>query len=76
VWALDRFTRNGMAATVVDLQRLASYGVSFHSYCEPRLSTDNELVRDALLMTDLGRARFQVVGDFIKVLSQMSEHIL
>src|ERR1700736_5961522 len=23
VWALDRFTRNGMAATVVDLQRLA-----------------------------------------------------
>jgi DNA invertase Pin-like site-specific DNA recombinase len=49
VWALDRFTRNGMAATVVDLQRLASYGVSFHSYSEPHLSTDNELVRDVLL---------------------------
>src|ERR1700730_8465088 len=49
VWALDRFTRNGMAATVVDLQRLNSYGVSFHSYSEPHLSTDNELVRDVLL---------------------------
>jgi DNA invertase Pin-like site-specific DNA recombinase len=45
------FTRNGMAATVVDLQRLNSYGVSFsfHSYSEPHLSTDNELVRDVLL---------------------------
>ena len=31
VWALDRFSRNGMAATVVDLQRLGSHGVSFHS---------------------------------------------
>src|SRR3984893_9079024 len=49
VWALDRFTRSGMVATVVDLQRLNSYGVSFHSYSEPHLSTDNELVRDVLL---------------------------
>jgi DNA invertase Pin-like site-specific DNA recombinase len=49
VWALDRFTRNGMAATVVDLQRLNSYGATFHSYSEPHLSTDNELVRDVLL---------------------------
>ncbi len=31
VWALDRFSRKGMAATVVDLQHLSSYGVSFHS---------------------------------------------
>jgi DNA invertase Pin-like site-specific DNA recombinase len=49
VWALDRFSRNGMAATVLDLQRLSSYGVSFHSWTEPHLSTDNELVRDVLL---------------------------
>ena len=49
VWALDRFTRNGMAATILDLQRLSSYGVTFHSYTEPHLSTDNELVRDVLL---------------------------
>ena len=25
VWALDRFSRNGMAMTVLDLQRLSSY---------------------------------------------------
>jgi DNA invertase Pin-like site-specific DNA recombinase len=49
VWALDRFSRNGMMATVADLQRLSSFGVSFHSFGEPHLSTDNELVRDVLL---------------------------
>ena len=42
-WALDRFTREGMAATVMYLQRLAGHGVSFHSYTEAHLSTDNEL---------------------------------
>jgi hypothetical protein len=31
------------------LQRLASYGIGFHSYTEPHLATDNELVRDILL---------------------------
>ena len=49
VWALDRFSRSGLTATVVDLQRLSSHGVSFHSFSEPHLSTDNELVRDVLL---------------------------
>jgi len=49
VWALDRFSREGMAATVVYLQRLSSYGVGFHSYSEEHLSTDNELVRNILL---------------------------
>jgi DNA invertase Pin-like site-specific DNA recombinase len=48
-WALDRFTREGMQPTINYLQRLASYGVSFHSYTEPHLATDNELVRDILL---------------------------
>jgi DNA invertase Pin-like site-specific DNA recombinase len=48
-WALDRFSREGMAQTIVHLQRLTSYGVSFHSYTEPHLATDNELVRNILL---------------------------
>ncbi len=59
VWALDRFSRNGMAATVVDLQRLASYGVSFHSYTEEHLSTDNELVRNILLATLASLAKLE-----------------
>lgn len=29
--------------------RLSSYGVAFHSYTEPHLATDNELVRNILL---------------------------
>src|SRR5260370_10250998 len=49
VWALDRFSRNGLTSTVVDLQRLSAPGVGFHSYSEPHLSTDNELGPDVLL---------------------------
>ena len=48
-WALDRFSREGMAQTIIHLQRLLSYGVAFHSYTEPHLATDNELVRNILL---------------------------
>jgi DNA invertase Pin-like site-specific DNA recombinase len=48
-WALDRFSREGMQPTIAYLQRLASYGVAIHSYTEPHLATDNELVRDILL---------------------------
>lgn len=48
-WALDRFSREGMAQTIAHLQRLTSYGASFHSYTEPHLATDNELVRNVLL---------------------------
>src|ERR1700757_494531 len=48
-WALDRFSREGMAQTIAHLQRLTSYGISFQSYSEPHLGTDNELVRNILL---------------------------
>ena len=58
-WALDRFSRNGMASTVVDLQRLGSYGVSFHSFTEEHLSTDNELVRNILLGTLASLAKLE-----------------
>jgi DNA invertase Pin-like site-specific DNA recombinase len=59
VWAPDRFSRNGMATTIIDLQRLSSYGVSFHSFGEPHLSTDNELVRDVLLAVLSSLARLE-----------------
>jgi DNA invertase Pin-like site-specific DNA recombinase len=48
-WALDRFSREGMAPTIIHLQRLSAYGVAFHSYTEAHLATDNELVRNILL---------------------------
>jgi DNA invertase Pin-like site-specific DNA recombinase len=51
VWSLDRFSREGMAATVAYLQRLASHGVAFRSFTEEHLSTENELVRSILLAT-------------------------
>jgi DNA invertase Pin-like site-specific DNA recombinase len=49
VWSLDRFSREGMAATVSHLQRLSSHGVAFRSFTEEHLSTENELVRNVLL---------------------------
>jgi DNA invertase Pin-like site-specific DNA recombinase len=48
-WALDRFSREGMVPTILHLQRLSACGVAFHSYTEPHLATDNELVRNILL---------------------------
>jgi DNA invertase Pin-like site-specific DNA recombinase len=64
-WALDRFTREGMATTVMYLQRLAEYGVSFHSYTEAHLSTDNELVGSILLavMSSLAKVESQKIGE-------------
>jgi hypothetical protein len=38
-----------MVPTIGHLQRLAAAGVSFHSYTEPMLSTDNEMIRDIVL---------------------------
>jgi DNA invertase Pin-like site-specific DNA recombinase len=61
VWALDRFSREGMAPTIVHLQKLVSYGVAFHSYTEPLLSTDNELVRDIVLAVMASLAKQEAV---------------
>jgi DNA invertase Pin-like site-specific DNA recombinase len=68
VWALDRFSRNGLTSTVVDLQRLSSHGVGFHSYSEPHLSTDNELVRDVLLavLASLAKLERQKISERTK----------
>jgi DNA invertase Pin-like site-specific DNA recombinase len=58
VWALDRLTREGMVATVGYLQKLAAAGVAFHSYTEPALCSDNEMVRDIVsaVMSALAKA--------------------
>jgi len=63
-WALDRFSREGMAQTIAHLQRLTSYGVTFHSYTEPHLATDNELVRNILLalLSSLAKVEAQKIS--------------
>jgi DNA invertase Pin-like site-specific DNA recombinase len=67
-WALDRFSREGMAQTIGHLQRLTSYGVTFHSYIEPHLATDNELVRNILLalLSSLAKVGAQKISDRTK----------
>src|SRR5690349_20908818 len=59
VWSLDRFSREGMTATVAHLQRLASHGVAFRSFTEEHLSTENELVRNILLATLASLAKLE-----------------
>lgn len=67
-WALDRFSREGMAQTIGHLQRLTSHGISFHSYIEPHLATDNELVRNILLalLSSLAKVEAQKIGERTK----------
>jgi DNA invertase Pin-like site-specific DNA recombinase len=67
-WALDRLSREGMAQTIIHLQRLHSYGVSFHSYTEPHLATDNELVRNILLalLASLAKVEAQKISERTK----------
>jgi len=67
-WALDRFSREGMIPTIDHLQRLASYGVSFHSFTEPHLATDNELVRNILLalLASLAKVEAQKISERTK----------
>ena len=67
-WALDRFSREGMAQTIMHLQRLSSYGVAFHSYTEAHLATDNELVRNVLLalLSSLAKVEAQKISERTK----------
>jgi DNA invertase Pin-like site-specific DNA recombinase len=67
-WALDRFSREGMAQTIIHLQRLSSNGVAFHSYTEPHLATDNELVRNILLalLSSLAKVEAQKISERTK----------
>ena len=64
-WALDRFTREGLVPTIMHLQRLDGCGVGFHSYTEPHLATDNELVRNILLalLASLAKVESQKIGE-------------
>lgn len=48
VWALDRFTREGVDKVWKYISQLDYYGVSFRSYKEPYLNTDNKMVKDML----------------------------
>jgi DNA invertase Pin-like site-specific DNA recombinase len=58
-----------MVPTIMYLQRLASYGVSFHSYTEAHLATDNEMVRNILLsvMSSLAKVEAQKIGERTRV---------
>jgi DNA invertase Pin-like site-specific DNA recombinase len=64
-WSLDRFSREGMVPTILHLQRLASYGVGFHSFSEAHLATDNELVRNILLalLASLAKVEAQKISE-------------
>jgi DNA invertase Pin-like site-specific DNA recombinase len=68
VWALDRLSREGMVPTILHLQRLAAAAVVFHSYTEPLLSTDNEVVRDIVLavMASLAKMERQKISELTK----------
>jgi DNA invertase Pin-like site-specific DNA recombinase len=67
-WALDRFSREGMVPTIMHLQQLTPHGVSFHSYTESHLATDNELARNIILATlsSLAKVEAQKISERTK----------
>jgi DNA invertase Pin-like site-specific DNA recombinase len=67
-WALDRLTREGMFPTVRYLQQLATYGVAFHSYTEPHLNTDSEMLRDIVLavLSSLAKQESEKISTRVK----------
>ena len=48
VWALDRFTREGVDKVWRYITELDHYGITFRSFKEPFLNSDNKMQRDIL----------------------------
>lgn len=48
-YRLDRFSREGIRKTMIYLQQLESFGVSFKSHQEPYLDSQNELISHVVL---------------------------
>lgn len=48
-WALDRFSREGISATLGHLERLKGWGVGWRSYTQPFLDSSNEMVSGIVL---------------------------
>jgi hypothetical protein len=62
---LTRSSWAGLTQTIIHLQRLSSNGVAFHSYTEPHLATDDELVRNILLalLSSLAKVEAQKISE-------------
>ncbi len=61
IWALDRFSREGIRKTLAYLERLDQCGVAFKSYTEPFLDTDNELLAHIVLAVTSYYAQLEAV---------------
>jgi len=68
-WDLSRFSRAGLEFTVFKLNELSNLGILFHSYQEPLLNTDNELVRNVILavMSSLAKIQRERISDNTKL---------
>ena len=61
IWALDRFSREGIRKTLSYLQQLDACGVAFKSYTEPFLDTDNELLAHIVIAVTSYYAQLEAV---------------
>lgn len=68
-WSLDRFARSGMTFTVIKLNELHCLGILYHSYQEPLINTDNELVRNIVIatMSSLAKIESEKISDRTKL---------
>lgn len=68
-WDLSRFSRAGMEFTVLKLKELSDINVRFHSYQEPMLNTDNEMVRNIIIavMSSLAKIQREKISENTKL---------
>lgn len=48
-WDMSRFSRAGLSHTILKLAELDNLNIKWHSYREPYVNTDNEMVRGIVL---------------------------
>ena len=58
-WDMSRFSRAGMYHTITKLKELENLGIGWHSYNEPILNTENELVKNIVLAVYSSMAKME-----------------
>jgi DNA invertase Pin-like site-specific DNA recombinase len=67
-WDISRFSRAGIEHTFRKLKELNNLGITWHSYSEPLVNTDNELARDIVIavFAAVAKAERQKISDRTK----------
>lgn len=68
-WDMSRFSRSGLAFTIQKLKELENLGIAWHSYSEPYVNTDNEMMRDIVIavISSIAKAEREKISERTKL---------